>query len=266
MNDSIQADGSRTSGRTSGRAGMPPQWAPQAQVEDLGAWDYAPNWLSESLRPILEGGEQLAEMTTWSRYRPPDAPTKLSAVLVLFGSDTVAVEPAAGRTPSPPACDVLLTRRAAHMRSHAGQIAFPGGSAETTDGSPIDTAMREAREETGLDPSGVVPLVQLPGLWLPPSGFTVTPVVGWWHRPTAVTPNDPDEVAEVFRAPVRELLAPENRTWVSHPTGYRGPGFVFDNKLVWGFTGTLLDRLFAAMGWEEPWHETQSVVSFDWEP
>ena len=67
--------------------------------------------------------------------------------------------------------DVLLIERAADMRSHAGQPAFPGGAADPGDNGPVSTALREAQEETSLDPAGVTPVAALPQMWLPPSGI-----------------------------------------------------------------------------------------------
>ena len=82
--------------------------------------------------------------------------------------------------------DVLLIERAHDMRSHAGQPAFPGGGVDDTDDGPIGAALREASEETGLDPDGVeVAGPVLPDLWVPPSGFVVTPVLAWWRQPSA---------------------------------------------------------------------------------
>ena len=76
------------------------------------------------------------------------------------------------------------------MRSHPGQVSFPGGSIDATDASPTAAALREAQEEVGLDPAGVEVLATLPELWLPPSNFAVTPVLGWWREPTPVAVVD----------------------------------------------------------------------------
>jgi hypothetical protein len=108
-------------------------------------------------------------------------------------------------------------------------------------------------EETGLDPAGVEVLGLLPQLYLPPSNFTVTPVLAWWRRPSRVWVVDPAEVASVHRIPVGELLDPANRYSVRHPSGFVGPAFVVRDLLVWGFTGGLLSRFLAHVGWETPW-------------
>jgi 8-oxo-dGTP pyrophosphatase MutT (NUDIX family) len=152
--------------------------------------------------------------------------------------------------------DVLIIERAHDMRSHAGQPAFPGGAVDPDDDGPVGAALREACEETGLQPSGVDVLATLPSLWLPPSGFEVTPVLAWWREPSPVSVRDPREVASVHRVPLAELLEPANRLSVRHPSGYVGPAFEVRGLLVWGFTGGLLSRLFSLARWERPWdHE-----------
>ena len=175
-----------------------------------------------------------------SRFLPPEDGGRTSAVLVLLG------EGAAGP-------DLLLIQRAADMRSHPGQPAFPGGAVDPGDAGPISAALREAQEETGLDPVGVEVFATLPDLWLPPSGFVVTPVLGWWRTPSPVYAAAPAEVAAVHRVPVAELTDPGNRLVVTHPSGYVGPAFKVRGMLVWGFTAGLLDRLLAISGWEVPW-------------
>jgi len=174
----------------------------------------------------------------------PQQGGRKAAVLVLFG------ESADGP-------DLLLIERSADLRSHAGQPAFPGGAIEPTDGGPVGAALREAGEETGLDPAGVEVLATLPELWVPPSGFVVVPVLGWWREPSAVRPVDPAEVAAVVRVPLAQLAEPTNRVRVRHPSGYTGPAFEVAGLLVWGFTAGLIDRLLALGGWERPWRPGQ---------
>jgi 8-oxo-dGTP pyrophosphatase MutT (NUDIX family) len=163
-----------------------------------------------------------------------------SAVLILFG------EGAHGP-------DVLLIERSPHLRSHAGQPAFPGGGVDPEDDGAVGAALREAEEETGLDPHGVDVLATLPPLWVPPSGNVVTPVLAWWREPSEVRPADTREVAAVARVPIAELADPANRLTISHPSGRIGPAFEVADMLVWGFTAGVLDRLLALAGWEQPW-------------
>jgi len=172
---------------------------------------------------------------------PPDAGTARAAgVLVLFGQG--------GAGP-----DVLLTRRAGTLRTHPGQPAFPGGGQETGDVSVAAAALREAVEETGLDPAGVEVLAELDALWLPPSGYLVTPVIAWWARPSPVRAADPDEVAAVHRVPLSVLTDPANRGSVTGPRGFTGPAFAVADMVVWGFTAGLLDALLSLGGLERPW-------------
>jgi 8-oxo-dGTP pyrophosphatase MutT (NUDIX family) len=182
-----------------------------------------------------------------TRFVPPEGSrTRQGAVLLLFGDG-----------PSGP--DLLLTERAHDMRSHPGQVSFPGGSIDRADESPEHTALREAEEETGLDPAGVQVFASLPQLWLPPSNFAVTPVLAWWREESPVAVVDPAEVHEVYRVPIEELLDPEHRISVRHPSGWMGPAFLIgDDKdlILWGFTAGIIARLFDYLGWTRPWDET----------
>lgn len=203
-----------------------------------------PAWLAPLVAALPHvTGEQL------SRFTPPAAGGRHSAVLVLFGEG--------GDGP-----DVLLIERAKTMRSHAGQPAFPGGALDPEDGDPagagpVAAALREAAEEVGLDPGTVEVLGVLPALWLPPSGFVVHPVLAWWRCPHPVGAVDPAEVAAVARVPIAELVDPASRLKVTHPSGWIGPAFEVRDLLVWGFTAGLLDRLLVLGGWERPWDQTR---------
>jgi 8-oxo-dGTP pyrophosphatase MutT (NUDIX family) len=165
-------------------------------------------------------------------------------VLILFAEDD-------GRGP-----DVLLIRRSAGLRKHPGQPAFPGGAIDAADGGPVRAALREAAEETGLDPASVQVAGQLPELYIWRSDFRVTPVLGWWHTPGPVAPGDLAEIESVRRVPVAELADPANRLMIRYPDGRGGPAFRAAGLLVWGFTAAVLDRLLALGGWERPWDTT----------
>ncbi|MDP9432889.1 MAG: CoA pyrophosphatase [Actinomycetota bacterium] len=205
----------------------------------------APVWLDRLL--AASATVQAREL---SRFDTPEQ-GRLSAVLVLFGE-------------GPDGPDLLLIERSAVMRSHAGQPAFPGGAVDPTDDSVVAAALREAQEETGLDPSGVEVLATLPELWLPPSGFIVVPVLAWWAKPSPVAAVDPGEVAAVARVPIAELADPANRLTVRHPSGYVGVAFDVRGMRVWGFTGGLIDKLLQLGGWERPWdRERHSAVPPD---
>lgn len=200
-----------------------------------------PRWLV----PLVDA---FAEVTAeqLSRYVPPPPPTaRPSAVLMLFGE---------GREGP----DLLLTERSHDLRSHAGQLSFPGGSADPDDAGPVDTALREAREEVGLDPDGVEVIGTLPALWVPPSNFAVTTVLAWWRRQAPVGVVDSTEVASVLRVPLATLTNPARRFTVRHPLGYTGPAFeVGDGLVLWGFTAGVVSRLFDHVGWGEPWDTTR---------
>jgi 8-oxo-dGTP pyrophosphatase MutT (NUDIX family) len=196
-----------------------------------------PDWL----RPVAEGARSIT-VDDLTRFVPPEGnDARRGAVLMLFGEGPVGP-------------DLLLTERAHHMRSHPGQVSFPGGAIDPGE-TPREAALREAEEETGVDPSGVHVFAELPELWLPPSNFAVTPVLGWWHEPSDVAVVDPDEVHDIFRAPIRELADPAHRIVVRHPSGWLGPGFLIgDDKdvILWGFTAGIVARLFEYVGWTRP--------------
>lgn len=147
---------------------------------------------------------------------------------------------------------ILLTARASTLRAHAGQPAFPGGRADPGE-TPTATALREAEEETGLDPAQVLPIAQLRPLPLSFSGHLVTPVLAVQDQPAPVRVVDPAETSAVAWVPVAELTDPANRGWVGLSSGYRGPAFAARGLVVWGFTGLLLDAVLTMAGWNVPW-------------
>jgi hypothetical protein len=102
----------------------------------------------------------------------------------------------------------------------------------------------------------------LPDLFIPPTGYVVTPVLAYWADPTAVHAVDPGETAAVIRVPVTALADPRNRIQVRHPSGYTGPAFSVAGLVVWGFTGGLLSTLLHLGGWELPW-DASRVLDLD---
>lgn len=204
-----------------------------------------PDWMTDFVNtaPTISH-EQL------SRYPMPESGGGEAAVLILLapsahGDDELG--------------DVLLIERSGHMRTHAGQPAFPGGKVEETDESRVHTALREAEEETGLNPDSVHIITQWPELWLAPSQFRVTPIVAWWSEPHDLRIDAEAEVTAIHRVPIRTLLQPETRVSVRHPSGFIGPGFQVNNMLVWGFTGGLLSHVFNIAQWALPWDESHIV-------
>ncbi len=208
-----------------------------------------PGWLS----PLLRVADSVTARDL-TRFPVPPGTGRPSAVLVLLGGDR-----APGATGAGNPAEVLLIQRAASLASHPGQPAFPGGATDPGDGGPVGTALRETVEETGLDPAGVQPFALLPELYLPVSGFVVTPVLGWWRTPSPVRVVDPAEVSSVHRVRLDALLDPANRVQVRHPSGTSGPGFRVDGLLVWGFTAGVLARLLTLAGWEQPWDSSRLV-------
>ncbi|MDR7280274.1 NUDIX hydrolase [Catenuloplanes atrovinosus] len=197
--------------------------------------DELPEWLA----PLAKRAAA-ATARDFTRLPTPTGEGRASAVLVLFGE-------------GPDGPDVLMLERAADMRNHAGQPAFPGGAADPGDADAVATALREANEEVGLDPASVTVLAELPKLWIPISRFVVTPVLAWWHAPHPVHPRQPAEVAHVARLPIAELCDPDHRLQVRHGSGWIGPAFDSQGMVVWGFTAGVLSALLDMGGWSRPW-------------
>jgi 8-oxo-dGTP pyrophosphatase MutT (NUDIX family) len=139
---------------------------------------------------------------------------------------------------------VLLTRRTDHLAQHAGQVSFPGGRSEADDADAVATALRETREEVGIDSALVMPFGYLDALETV-SGFCVTPVVAWLDAAYHARP-DPREVAEVFEVPLEFFLVPGNLRRLR--VEYRGRPrevleFARSGPRIWGATATMLMNL-----------------------
>jgi 8-oxo-dGTP pyrophosphatase MutT (NUDIX family) len=208
--------------------------------------DALPQWWQPLLSRLAD-----TEPGFFTRLPVPVEGGRAAAVLILIGGGADGV----------PGPDVLLMQRAADLRNHAGQPAFPGGGAEPGDDGPSGTALREAAEEVGLDTGSVDVLATLPPLWIPVSGFVVRPVLAWWRAPHPVHPKQPAEVARVERVPVAELVEPANRVRVRHSSGWIGPAFRVRGMLVWGFTAGVLSGLLDLAGWSRPWPQDAAPVA-----
>jgi 8-oxo-dGTP pyrophosphatase MutT (NUDIX family) len=200
-------------------------------------------WISGHLDPLEPGEARVGPIRSDFDLNPahaPGQPLELTAAAVLVG----LVEHPAGLS-------VILTRRADTLRRHTGQIAFPGGRCDPGE-TTWQTALREAREEIGLDPAHV----SLAGLSTPyrtGTGYHVTPVVGFVTPGFALTPN-PQEVADIFETPFGFLMDPANHEEHHRETPAgdkrRFYAMTWEDRFIWGATAGMLralyDRLYGA--------------------
>jgi len=159
---------------------------------------------------------------------PPGARVTLAAVLVPLVSRDGEI-------------NVLLTQRSSHLRDHPNQISFPGGRVEGGDENRIDTALREATEETGLPRERVEVLGMLP-LHEMSTGFRISPVVGWIEPPFELKP-DPFEVAATFEVPLAHFLDPANHLRRYYHFNGRHRHYLampFEGRYIWGATAGML--------------------------
>jgi len=198
-----------------------------------------PTWPVPSDRRYLvdDVGHALAEHTPsevvrGSELNLPEADRPRSAVLVALYD---GVE---GAT-------TILTKRPAHMRKHAGEIAFPGGAIDDTDASPWAAALREAHEEVNLDPELPQPLGELNRFVTGASYSLVTPFVARLGGPPDVHPS-PDEVESILHVPLHELMAPgvyREELWMFEDAYRSIHFFELVGETVWGATAFMLRQL-----------------------
>jgi len=192
------------------------QW--QAALQPLGQPPSGPGWNHADMAVLLG-----------------DAPRRPAAVLVGVRE---GVQPR-----------LILTVRTDSLQSHAGQVAFPGGSMDPDDASPVHTALRESHEEIGLDPAAVAPLGYL-DRFETISGFCVTPVVAKVAADAPLYPA-PDEVAEIFEVPLAFFLEPANLR--RYTMDFRGHSramveFLHGGHRIWGATAAMLLNLLTRLG------------------
>jgi len=139
---------------------------------------------------------------------------------------------------------ILLTRRSTRLKSHAGEVSFPGGKRDASDTSNIVVALREAQEETGLDPFSVRLLGELPSQRAR-SGIRVKPIVGI-IPPAPILIAQPDEIDRLFFVRLSELMyrRPEPYSVTFNGRELQVPSFQVENEVVWGLTGRILVAMF----------------------
>jgi 8-oxo-dGTP pyrophosphatase MutT (NUDIX family) len=142
-----------------------------------------------------------------------------------------------------------LTVRSDRLPSHRGEVSLPGGAIDPGEDGPISAALREAHEELGVPPDAVAVWGTLSPLYIPPSNFRITPVVGMIDQAPALRPNDA-EVSAVITVTVRELLDPALvvvEQWMLRGAEVRVPFFAIAGHKVWGATAIVLSEFVARM-------------------
>ncbi|MBK4142104.1 NUDIX domain-containing protein [Corynebacterium macginleyi] len=204
----------------------------------------APDWIKPALGVDVSQVQELIGQRQASQLNgtEEEVPTKQeAAVLMLLNGQSMEDG------------EILLTHRSPSMRSHSGQIAFPGGRRDPGDTSLVDTALREAWEETDLQRHSVTPLEQWKQLHIRATGNPVSPILAHWRQPGEVYPASPAETDDVFFVPIKELIDPRNRLLVGFKQ-WQGPAFYANGYVIWGFTAGVLAALLDHSGWSVPWN------------
>ena len=188
-----------------------------------------------ALRERLEPVERAASLTdTWEGQRPNAR--KAAVLLALFQEH--------GET------YLAFIRRASTLRSHSGEIAFPGGSVDVTDVSPVKTALREAQEEIGLDPTRAEVLGVLSPVFTVVSNFLITPVVAFLPQGLGALELQVSEVAEIILVPLDGLADPT----IAHTEEWTRGGLTrtvyfydYGSYRIWGATARILNMLLEVL-------------------
>ncbi len=193
--------------------------------------------------PLPAGPESLMPVFVDGRLRPRFAPSptaRPAAVLALLYPDPDGL------------ARIVLTERVTYDGLHSGEVSFPGGKSEPGDADPAATALREATEETGLDPgaAGVSVVGQLDPVFIPVSDFRIEPIVALAEREPILRAN-PAEVARILTPPVSAFL-PDARIEIVERTIRDWPlrygGYRIEGLHVWGATARILGQLGAILG------------------
>lgn len=149
---------------------------------------------------------------------------------------------------NPESAMIVLMLRSEYGGVHSGQISLPGGKSEPGDKDRAATALREAQEEIGIEPSNVHLLGSLTDLYIPPSNFLVTPILGYQNTAPSFK-ADPSEVAEIIEIPLAELLNEANvclrKMKLSVGISLKVPAFCIDGHIIWGATAMILSEFKA---------------------
>jgi 8-oxo-dGTP pyrophosphatase MutT (NUDIX family) len=179
------------------------------------------------------------EYAAYPEMRPPGQAAPIAAAVLI---------PVIARDASEGGPTLLFTRRTEHLARHSGQISFPGGRSEESDLSAVETALRETREETGIEPA----LVSIAGFlprYLTGTGFDIVPVVGVLAPDFALAP-DAQEVAEIFEVKLAYFTDPANVRETDRQMAGRARRiqvFEPDGRYIWGITAALLLDLAAKL-------------------
>lgn len=201
----------------------------------------APQFLSLLAERARRGQETLVRSAPGPRApaQPAEAARRSAVLVLVAGTDLDNAQ-------------LVLEERGQALRSQPGQFSLPGGKADPTDRDDVHTAMREAQEETGLDPGDVSVLGSFAAIPMPWRAQRVTPVLAWAPHPPTLRVQDPIEVERLVWAPLTgldSLTDPRRRmrgVLHGHPVGpvFDLPGDTF----VWGFTAMILEQVLTGLG------------------